>query len=159
MQAAVLGIKLSTWIPGRRARQRNASISSRRVQRAGSEPSAYQLPRADRAGARHIWNQYVILAPRRDAARNFSGSGGIGTEIYYPVPLHRQPCFAYLGYPEATFRIPERAAMRALALPIYPELQPAAAAVCGRSVAALLRWQPALLLKSSGTSWWRPSSL
>ena len=122
IQAAVLGIKLKyldDWTAGR---QRNAQYYSAAFARAGLAERV-QLP-VTLPGFRHIWNQYCVLAPRRDELRNFLSARGIGTEIYYPVPLHRQPCFAYLGYPEGAFPESENVASRALALPIYPELQP-----------------------------------
>jgi dTDP-4-amino-4,6-dideoxygalactose transaminase len=122
IQAAVLAIKLKyldAWTAGR---QRNAQYYSAAFARAGLTERVQ--PPVTLAGFRHIWNQYCVLAPRRDELRSFLTARGVGTEIYYPVPMHRQPCFAYLGYPEGAFPESERVASRALALPIYPELQP-----------------------------------
>jgi dTDP-4-amino-4,6-dideoxygalactose transaminase len=69
-----------------------------------------------------VFHQYVVRARRRDALRQFLTARKIGTEIYYPLPLHLQPCFAYLGYCEGNLPVSEQAAKEVLALPMFPEL-------------------------------------
>jgi dTDP-4-amino-4,6-dideoxygalactose transaminase len=87
---------------------------------------------------RHVWNQYVVRVPdgRRDALRQHLTDRKIGTEIYYPIPLHLQPCFAYLGYRAGDLPETEQAAAETLALPIFPELSPAEQELVVREVAS-----------------------
>ncbi|WP_263357153.1 DegT/DnrJ/EryC1/StrS family aminotransferase [Acidicapsa ligni] len=81
------------------------------------------LPR-ELSGSHHVWHQYVIRTPRRDELRDFLTAQQIGSEIYYPVPLHRQKALESLGYAEGSFPEAERAAKEVLALPIFPEIRP-----------------------------------
>jgi len=120
LQAAVLNIKLKhldAWSAGR---QRNAAYYDKALARA-NVADAVKTPRVT-PGVRHIYNQYVIRARERDALRAHLSAAGVGTEIYYPVPLHLQQCFASLEYGKGDFPESERAAAETLALPIYPEL-------------------------------------
>jgi dTDP-4-amino-4,6-dideoxygalactose transaminase len=86
-----------------------------------SASSPLQLPQTS-PHAHHVFHQYVIRAHRRDELREFLSARQIGSEIYYPIPLHLQPCFVYLGYREGDFPEAERAAKEVLALPMFPEL-------------------------------------
>ena len=70
----------------------------------------------------HVFNQYVIRVPRRDTLMAFLKAQHIGCEVYYPLALHMQACFSYLGYREGAFPESERAACETLAIPVYPEL-------------------------------------
>jgi dTDP-4-amino-4,6-dideoxygalactose transaminase len=120
LQAAVLLVKmrrLEAWHEGRR---RNAAHYDARLRGIDAVTTPYVEPHN-----RSVYNQYVIRARRRDELRAFLGAQGIGTEVYYPVPLHLQKCFAFLGGAAGDFPRAEAAARETLALPIYPELAPA----------------------------------
>ncbi|HVL68457.1 MAG TPA: DegT/DnrJ/EryC1/StrS family aminotransferase [Vicinamibacterales bacterium] len=120
LQAAVLRVKLPylhEWTEGRRA---NARRYDELFEAAGL---AERIVRPSEApGFRHIFNQYVVRVPKRDAVRAYLTEQGIGTEIYYPVPFHLQECFAPLGHRRGDFPHAEAAADSTLALPIYGEL-------------------------------------
>jgi dTDP-4-amino-4,6-dideoxygalactose transaminase len=120
-QGAVLRAKLpylESWTERRRA---NAARYRRLFTDAGLTEQI-TLP-TERENCRHIYNQFVIRVPNlRDELRVFLGKADVGTDIYYPVPLHMQECFAYLGYREGDFPEAERAARETLAIPVYPEL-------------------------------------
>ena len=119
LQAAVLRVKLKYLDGWTEARQRNAAHYDAAF--AAARLAKVITPRASVKG-RHIFNQYVVRVENRDALKNHLTERSIGTEIYYPVPLHMQQCFAYLGYKDGDFPESERAAAETLALPIYPEL-------------------------------------
>jgi dTDP-4-amino-4,6-dideoxygalactose transaminase len=120
LQAAVLRVKLKYLDGWTAARQRNAAFYDAAFAAAGIS-SQLSTPKAPVAG-RHIFNQYVVRVQNRDALKDFLTARSIGTEIYYPVPLHLQQCFAYLQHAAGDFPESERAAEETLALPIYPEL-------------------------------------
>ncbi len=117
LQAAIVSVKLAHLDGWTAARQRNAKRYDRLFSEAAL-PVGVPVSEADR----HIFNQYVIRVSRRDELRSFVQKKGVGTEIYYPVPMHLQECFAYLGMGRGSFPESERAANETLALPIYPEL-------------------------------------
>jgi dTDP-4-amino-4,6-dideoxygalactose transaminase len=118
LQAAILRVKLphlDAWVDGRR---RNAARYRDLFAEAGLSGLA-TLPE-DAPG--HSYNQFVIRVDRRDELQSFLTDRGVGTAIYYPVPLHLQECFAHLGYAEGDLPISEAVAKDSLAIPIYPEL-------------------------------------
>ncbi len=137
LQAAVLRVKLKYLDGWTQARQRNAAFYDAAFADARLGPKL-ETPLA-MVGDRHIFNQYIVRAQRRDALKSFLADRHIGTEIYYPVPLHRQECFAYLGYQAGDFPQSERAAAETLALPIYPELERAQLKHVVASVAVFYR--------------------
>ncbi len=121
LQAAVLLVKLrhlESWHEGRR---RNAAWYDRSLDRL----PGIETPHVEEHN-RSIYNQYVIRSAARDALKAHLEKRGVGCEIYYPVPLHLQRCFAYLGGRDGDCPESERAARESLALPVYPELPPAA---------------------------------
>jgi dTDP-4-amino-4,6-dideoxygalactose transaminase len=120
LQAAVLRVKLrylDSWTEGR---QRNAGIYREIVQKLRVPVT---LPVEKPYQTRHIYNQFVIVGERRDELQTFLKQNGIGTEVYYPLPMHTQTCFAHLGYKAGDFPVSERLAKQSLALPVYPELE------------------------------------
>lgn len=117
LQAAILSVKLEhldRWTEGRRT---NANIY-RELLSGGPVipplPAAYQT--------RHIYNQFVIRCTRRDELQAFLREHGIGSEVYYPLPLHLQTCFLSLGYKTGDFPVSERLSGEVLALPVHSEL-------------------------------------
>jgi dTDP-4-amino-4,6-dideoxygalactose transaminase len=137
LQAAVLRVKLKYLDGWTEGRQRNAAY----YDSAFADAALGQNLRTPQAieGGRHIFNQYVVRVQRRDALKQRLAERNIGTEIYYPVPLHLQACFAYLNYRAGDFPHSELAAHETLALPIYPELEQAQLAHVVTSIAEFYR--------------------
>ena len=120
LQAAIITVKLAYLDQWTAARQANARRYRERFHALGL---SYQVRLPVAKENRHVYNQFVIqVGNRRDQLRRFLEAAGIGTEVYYPVPLHLQQCFAGLGYGKGDFPVAEKAAETTLALPIYPEL-------------------------------------
>lgn len=122
LQAAVLRVKLpllSRWSAGR---QRNAAIYGTMLQEAGLVERGLVRPPVVQPNAEHVYNQYTIRAVQRDALATFLAEQGVGTAVYYPEPLHLQPCLRYLGYGPGDFPESERACREVLSLPVYAEL-------------------------------------
>jgi dTDP-4-amino-4,6-dideoxygalactose transaminase len=131
VQAVVLSIKLDhleTWHADRR---RNAALYRQFFHEAGLIDDPVKLPQAVYAAVdgadqhnHHIYNQFVILVPERDALRQYLQDHSIGSEIYYPLCLHQQECLKSDSYGKLSFPVAEYAAAHSLALPIFPELSP-----------------------------------
>lgn len=119
LQAAVLLVKLTHLDAWTAARQRNAA-RYRRLLGEGILPVRFQTIPA--FVTRHVANQFIIRVPRRDELKAALAAAGIGTEIYYPLPLHLQKCFTHLGYRPGDFPASENLARESLALPVYAEL-------------------------------------
>jgi len=118
LQAAILRVKLKYLDDWTTARQRNAQLY-RQFCTTGGPLVALPVELPHR---RHVYNQFVVRTPRRDQLLDNLKSQQIGCEIYYPLPLHLQECFAGLGYQKGDFPVAESAAQEVLAIPIYPEL-------------------------------------
>jgi len=128
IQAAILSVKLKYVESWNEARRQRAAIYDQLFTTAGltsngqpENSGPIQLPQTS-AQAHHVFHQYVVRTYRREELREFLTARKIGTEIYYPIPLHLQPCFVYLGYREGDFPEAERAAKEVMALPMFPEL-------------------------------------
>jgi dTDP-4-amino-4,6-dideoxygalactose transaminase len=137
IQAAVLNVKLPHLDSWSAARQRNAAFYDAAFARACIE--GLVTPPTAKPGARHIYNQYCVRVPRRDELRARLGAAGVGAEIYYPLPLHMQQCFAYLGHKPEDFPESLRASRDSLALPIYPELEESQLRYVVDTIAAFFR--------------------
>jgi dTDP-4-amino-4,6-dideoxygalactose transaminase len=117
LQAAVLSVKLrylDEWTAGR---QRNADLYRKRL---ASAPVV--LPTLTDYQTRHVYNQFSIRSARRDELQAYLKQHGIGSEVYYPLPLHLQPCYSSLGYHRGDFPVSEKLAEESVALPIHSEL-------------------------------------
>lgn len=120
LQAAVLRVKLNHLDKWAEGRQRNA----RRYEQLFADAKLSEritLPRTDKGNV-HVYNQFTIRAHRRDDLRTYLKEKGIGSETYYPIPLHLQSCYRELGYKKGDFQVSERAAEEVLSLPVYAEL-------------------------------------
>ena len=117
LQAAVLEAKLPHLAEWSSKRREHAAY----YDRAFADVPEIRSPTID-AGNESIYNQYTVRADRRDGLQAYLKGRGIGSAIYYPLPLHLQPCFKYLGYREGSCPESERAAREVLSLPVYPEL-------------------------------------
>jgi len=117
IQAAVLLVKLPYLDEWNEKRRRNAAFYGARLKDIDgvTPPNVYEYNES-------VFNQYVVRVSKRDELREYLSEKGVGSEIYYPLPLHMQKCFAYLGFREGDFPESERASKEVLALPIYPEL-------------------------------------
>lgn len=127
LQAAILRVKLKYLKSWQKKRMEKASYYDKIFKESGLvEEGLVQIPHTlykDRGVQNyHIYHQYVIRAKERDRLQEFLKEKGVATAIYYPLPLHLQKCFSYLGYREGDFPVAEEAAREVLALPIYPEL-------------------------------------
>ena len=124
IQAAVLRVKLPHLPKWNEQRRAHAATYDRLLAAAGLTSKGKSPVRKLRTSpeAHHIFHQYVVRVDRRDELRAFLTERKIGSEIYYPLPLHLQPCFNYLGYEQGSLPESERAAREVIALPMFPEL-------------------------------------
>jgi len=119
LQSAVLSVKLKYLDEWSNARRRNAARYDQLFKEAGLTEIITPRVHPD---VRHIFHQYTIRCPRRDHLRAHLQAAGVGVEVYYPLPLHQQECFAFLGYDPGDLPVTETSARECLSLPIYPEL-------------------------------------
>jgi dTDP-4-amino-4,6-dideoxygalactose transaminase len=139
IQAAVLNVKLTQLATWTARRAENAARYQRLLTSALRGAEGVVLPACD-PRCTHVWNQFTIRLPagRRDAVKAQLAAVGIGTEVYYPVPLHLQKCFQSLGYGLGSLPQTERAAREVLSLPIYPELTAREQEIVVERLAAIL---------------------
>jgi dTDP-4-amino-4,6-dideoxygalactose transaminase len=116
IQGAVLGVKLRHLEPWTEARRQRADVYGKFL--AGTSAAVPQV----RPGSRHVFHQFAVRVPQREAVRAQLTGAGVQTGIHYPIPLHLQPAYRDLGYAEGDFPVAERVAGEILSLPIFPEL-------------------------------------
>jgi dTDP-4-amino-4,6-dideoxygalactose transaminase len=121
IQGAILRVKLTHIEEWNQQRRERGATYDRLLAAAGLDGTAVTVPFRD-PRAHHVFHQYVIRTRRRDDLREFLTARKIGSEVYYPLPLHLQPCFGYRGYKKGNFPESEKAAAEVLALPMFPEL-------------------------------------
>jgi dTDP-4-amino-4,6-dideoxygalactose transaminase len=121
LQAAILRVKLRHLQQWTESRQAHAQRYRELFEEGGLTPFV-TAPPEPASDYRHVYNQFAIRARDRDDLREFLRVRGIPTEVYYPIPLHLQPAFSYLGYREGDFPQSEAASREVLALPVFPEL-------------------------------------
>ena len=153
IQAAVLNVKFQHLESWHEKRRQNAALYSKFFKEAGlaeksgmtefNDKNKVLMPKSmyKKSGVRnyHIFNQYIIRVENRDEMRAFLSANSIGSEIYYPVPFHKQECFAYLGSNASHFPVSTFAAEHSIALPIFPELQEEQIAFVVEKIAEFVR--------------------
>ena len=153
IQAAVLNVKFPHLESWHEKRRQNAALYSKFFKEAGlaeksgmtefNDKNKVLMPKSmyKKSGVRnyHIFNQYIIRVENRDEMRAFLSANSIGSEIYYPVPFHKQECFAYLGSNASHFPVSTFAAEHSIALPIFPELQEEQIAFVVEKIAEFVR--------------------
>ena len=120
LQAAILHVKLKYLDQWNEGRRRNADRYQRLFTQANLLDRVTLPPTA--SGNFHVYNQYTVRVPRRDELRDFLREKGIGSEVYYPLPMHLQNCYQDLGHRKGSFPLSEQAAQEVLSLPVYAEL-------------------------------------
>lgn len=143
IQAAILRVKLPHLDSWTTARQVNAARYGEIF--AASDLAGHVTPPSDEPRGRHVWNQYIVRVSggHRDALRAHLAKSGVGTEIYYPVPLHMQKCFEHLGWRKGDLPHTEQAAEETIALPIFPELTAAEQRTVVARIAEFFQDKPA----------------
>ncbi len=149
LQAALINVKVPHLKGWSRKRSDNARRYFDLMNKAGLGQHIV-LPNAlNQCG--HVWNQFTIRIPggQRDSVRQKLADARIGSEIYYPIPLHRQACFAYLGYEKGSLPITEKLSNEVLSLPIFPELQPAEIESVVSNLSRILQGSSETLLRAA----------